>query len=100
MNRRSFLSSLAALSLPAVVAGKVAEIAGYSCDCELPIAPTSYTVTITGTDGTEFCAYEEAQAEFMQSCVVPARRITIKQACEEYWLPLAHFRPCTVTPIG
>ena len=29
MNRRSFLSSLAALSLPAVVAGKVAEIAGY-----------------------------------------------------------------------
>ena len=99
MNRRSFLSSLAALSLPAVVAGKVAEIAGNSCDCEQPIAPTSYTVTITGTDGTEFCAYEEAQAEFMQSCVVPARRITTLLSCQAYWLPLALFRPCPGTPV-
>lgn len=50
MNRRSFLSSLAALSLPAVVAGKVAEIAGYGpkllCDWV-------YTGKPCGVDGCQ-----------------------------------------------
>ena len=90
MNRRSFLSSLAALSLPAVVAGKVAEIAGYGCDCG-------------------YCTSDGPTA--LRQCVGPLKHPRLSPELVECINSLydatdqmpgfaALFPSCTVTPIG
>lgn len=98
MNRRSFLSSLAALSLPAVVAGKVAEIAGYGPKLLCDWAYTGKPCGIPGCQNPycrpsldELVVYWDQKGQLWVSA--------------EHFQPITnaivHYRPsCTVTPIG